>query len=150
MIGDHGQHWPIDEDLSALRERLHHHATQAGLRGERLNDLLLATNEAVINVLEHGGGKGTVDVWQDESHLTIDVTDAVGLLATEHIPAKRPTGTVRGFGLWLMTQLCDEFTIEQIAGGSRVRLRMDLRSPSARIGALSHEDPGQEEVRAAF
>ncbi|MFI6458168.1 ATP-binding protein [Streptosporangium amethystogenes] len=150
MIGDHGQHWPIDEDLSALRERLHRRATQAGIRGERLNDLLLATNEAVINVLEHGGGKGTVDVWQDEAHLTIDVTDTVGLLATEHIPAKRPTGTVRGFGLWLMTQLCDEFTIEQIAGGSRVRLRMNLRSPAARIGALSQEDPGQEEVRAAL
>ncbi|MEV4750330.1 ATP-binding protein [Streptosporangium sp. NPDC049248] len=150
MIGDHGQHWSIDEDLSALRERLHHYATQAGMRGERLNDLLLATNEAVINVLEHGGGKGTVDVWQDETHLTIDVTDTVGILATEHIPAKRPTGTVRGFGLWLMTQLCDEFTIERIAVGSRVRLRMNLRSPAARSRTLSQEDPGQEEVRAAF
>ncbi|WP_326646249.1 ATP-binding protein [Streptosporangium sp. NBC_01755] len=154
MIGDHGRHWPIDEDLSALRERLHQYIDQAGIRGDRLNDLLLATNEAVINVLEHGGGKGTLDIWQDETHLTIDVTDALGLLAAEHIPAKRPTGTVRGFGLWLMTQLCDEFTIEQLAGGSRVRLRMDLRSPSTRTGSLAsagprQDDPGQEEVQAS-
>lgn len=150
MIGDHGQHWPIDEDLSALRERLHQRAIRAGIRGERLDDLLLAANEAVINVLEHGGGRGTLDIWQDETYLTIDVTDTVGLLSSERIPAQRPTGTVRGFGLWLMTQLCDEFIIEQLAEGSRVRLRMNLRSPAGRIGALSQEDPGQEQVRASL
>ncbi|MEU4829916.1 ATP-binding protein [Streptosporangium sp. NPDC023615] len=149
MTADHGQHWPIDEDLSALRERLHHHAVQAGMWGERLDDLLLATNEAVINVLEHGGGKGTLDIWRNETHLTVDVTDTVGVLAREHVPAQRPTGTVRGFGLWLMTQLCDEFVIEQITEGSRVRLRMDLRVPSARNGSRGPagsrlDDPGPE------
>ncbi|MFI6509825.1 ATP-binding protein [Streptosporangium sp. NPDC050855] len=154
MTADHGQHWPIDEDLSTLRERLHDQAVQAGMRGERLDDLLLATNEAVINVLEHGGGKGTLDIWRNETHLTVDVTDTMGLLGREHVPAQRPTGTVRGFGLWLMTQLCDEFTIEQITEGSRVRLRMDLRVPSPHGGSRGpagsvREDPGQEGTQSS-
>ncbi|WP_162642298.1 ATP-binding protein [Streptosporangium sp. 'caverna'] len=147
MTGDHGQQWPIDEDLTALRERLFQHAAQAGMRGERLDDLLLAVNEAVINVLEHGGGDGTLSISQDETYLTVDITDAAGHLDVRHIPRKRPTGTVRGFGLWLMSQLCDEFTIQRIAGRSRVRLRMLLhRSPD---GAASPDsvsgDPAQDD-----
>ncbi|WP_329427170.1 ATP-binding protein [Streptosporangium sp. NBC_01495] len=174
MTGDHGQHWPIDEDLSALRERLQYHAGRAGMRGERLDDLLLVTNEAVINVLEHGGGKGTLAIWQDETHLTIDVTDTLGLLTIWHVPGERPTGTVRGFGLWLMNQLCDEFAIERTEQGSRVRLRMRLGRPadgngsggsadSAREGFTSgtpdpvrgapdstRDDPGQDEFQVSF
>jgi anti-sigma regulatory factor (Ser/Thr protein kinase) len=145
VTGDYGQQWPIDEDLTALRERLFQRAAQAGIRGERLDDLLLAVNEAVINVLEHGGGGGTLSISQDETYLTVDVTDDVGRLAPRHIPRQRPTGTVRGFGLWLMSQLCDEFTIQQIAGRSRVRLRMLLRrsSSGAASPGTSLEDPGQ-------
>ncbi len=126
VTGDHGQHWPIDDDLSALRDRVLQHATLAGMGGERLDDLLIAVNEAVINVLEHGGGLGTVSVWHDNASITVDVVDTAGRLTPRHIPPRRPAGTVRGFGLWLMSQLCDEFTIHQTTGGSRVRLRMCL------------------------
>ncbi|WP_433248314.1 ATP-binding protein [Streptosporangium sp. CA-135522] len=126
MTGDHGQHWPIDDDLTGLRQRLLQHAAQAGMKGERLDDLLLAANEAVINVLEHGGGKGTLSIWHNDTCITVDVVDAAGNLAPRDIPPERPTGTVRGFGLWLMSQLCDEFSIEQSEGESRVRLRMRL------------------------
>ncbi|GAA2891158.1 hypothetical protein GCM10010517_55420 [Streptosporangium fragile] len=137
MSGDHGRQWPIDEDLTALRERLQRYAAQAGMRGDRLDDLLLAANEAVINVLEHGGGKGTLSIWRNDTSLTVDVTDTVGRLASGQVPRERPTGTVRGFGLWLMSQLCDELTIQQAGEGSRVRLRMLLSSPPPRNGASS-------------
>ncbi|WP_440101274.1 ATP-binding protein [Streptosporangium sp. H16] len=146
MTGDHGQQWPIDEDLSALRDRLQYHAVRAGMRGERLDDLLLVTNEAVINILEHGGGKGTLAIWQDETYLTVDVTDTLGLLSRWHVPSERPTGTVRGFGLWLMNQLCDEFTIERMEEGSRVRLRMRLGLPAARSGADGSADSAQDDL----
>ncbi|MER6824867.1 ATP-binding protein [Streptosporangium sp. NPDC000563] len=146
MTGDHGQHWPIDEDLSGLRERLQYHAVQAGMRGERLDDLLLVTNEAVINILEHGGGKGTLAIWQNETHLTVDVTDTLGLLTTRFVPSERPTGTVRGFGLWLMNQLCDEFAIDQTEQGSRVRLRMRLVPPAEGNGAGDPADSARSPV----
>ncbi|MFJ2028130.1 ATP-binding protein [Streptosporangium sp. NPDC087985] len=131
MTGDRGRHWPIDDDLTALRQRLLQHAAQAGMRGERLDDLLLAVNEAVINVLEHGGGKGTLSIWHNDSCITVDVIDTAGNLAPRHIPPERPAGTVRGFGLWLMSQLCDELTIHQNPGESRVRLRMNLHAAPA-------------------
>jgi anti-sigma regulatory factor (Ser/Thr protein kinase) len=175
VTGDHGQHWPIDEDLSALRERLQYHAVRAGVRGERLDDLLLVTNEAVINILEHGGGKGTLSIWQNETYLTVDVTDTLGVLTSWHVPRERPTGTVRGFGLWLMNQLCDEFAIEQTEEGSRVRLRMRLGLPSTQRGTggstgstrdipapggapgplpgvpnPAGDDPGQDELQVSF
>ena len=147
MTGDHGQQWPIDEDLTALRELLFQHAAQAGMRGERLDDLLLAVNEAVINVLEHGGGDGTLSISQDETYLTVDITDAAGHLDVRHIPRKRPTGTVRGFGLWLMSQ----FAMSSPSSGSRgdpaFALRMLLhRSPTGTASPDSVPgDPAQDE-----
>ncbi|GGQ30690.1 ATP-binding protein [Streptosporangium pseudovulgare] len=131
MTGDRGQHWPIDDDLTALRERLFRHATLAGMHGDRLDDLLLAANEAVINVLEHGGGKGTLSIWHNATCVTVEITDSSGDLAAKHVPPERPTDTVRGFGLWLMSQLCDELTIDQADEGSRVRLRMRLDAEPA-------------------
>lgn len=120
------------------------------MRGERLDDLLLVTNEAVINILEHGGGKGTLAIWQNETYLTVDVTDTLGLLTRWHVPSERPTGTVRGFGLWLMNQLCDEFTIERLEEGSRVRLRMRLSRPAPWSGPDGSADsaPARDDLDA--
>ncbi|MBB4916972.1 ATP-binding protein [Streptosporangium saharense] len=132
MTGDQGQQWPIDEDLSALRDHLLRRATLAGLRGDRLDDLLIAVNEAVINVLEHGGGEGTVTIRHDTAAITVDIVDSAGVLSQRDVPPRRPADAVRGFGLWLMSQLCDEFTIRRSDGRSRVRLRMSLDAVPAR------------------
>ncbi|GHH65442.1 hypothetical protein GCM10017673_09510 [Streptosporangium violaceochromogenes] len=132
MTGDGGRHWPIDDDLSALRERLLRHASAAGMRGTRLDDLLIAVNEAVINVLEHGGGEGTLSFWHSDAFITVDVCDTAGRLTPRYISPERPEDAVRGFGLWLMNRLCDEFTIDRTASGSRVRLRMSLGPAPAR------------------
>ncbi|MGJ6970115.1 ATP-binding protein [Streptosporangium sp. G11] len=120
--------WPITADLAALRRRIHRHATDAGLTGTRLEDLLLATNEAAVNVLEHGGGSGTLTIWHDKTELTVDVVDTAGRLMPEDVHRRRPSQQAgRGVGLWLMGRLCDEFTIRQGSGRSCVRLRMRLR-----------------------
>jgi serine/threonine-protein kinase RsbW len=119
--------WPITTNLADLRHRIHHHATAAGLTGTRLEDLLLAANEAAVNVLEHGGGSGTLNVWHDERELTVDVVDTAGRLAPQDVHHRRSSHQAgRGIGLWLMGRLCDEFTIRQGGGRSRVRLRMRL------------------------
>ncbi|MFI6512001.1 ATP-binding protein [Streptosporangium sp. NPDC050855] len=121
--------WPITSDLTGLRRRLARYADQVGLTGRRRDDLLLAAHEATINVLEHGGASGTVSVWQDEETLTVDVADDAGRLAPGDARRDRPSPrATRGFGLWLMGQICDEFTIRQADGRSHVRLRMKLTS----------------------
>lgn len=118
---------PISDDLTGLRRHLYHHTDQAGLAGTRRDDMVLAANEAVINVLEHGGANGTVSIRHDARALTVEVVDTAGRLRPEHARRERPgPGAARGFGLWLMGHLCDEFTIDQTEEGSRVRLRMYL------------------------
>ncbi|MFC7640351.1 ATP-binding protein [Streptosporangium lutulentum] len=103
MNTDRGTHWPITDDLAALRQRIRRYATRAGLTGTRREDLLLAANEAVINVLEHGGGVGTVTLWHDERGLSVEITDTAGLLAPHDVHRERPVPRAdRGFGLWLM------------------------------------------------
>jgi anti-sigma regulatory factor (Ser/Thr protein kinase) len=133
----HCGHWPITHDLAGLRQHIRHHAQRLGLTGQRLDDLLIAANEAAINVLEHGGGSGVLALWHDEAALTVDVTDSAGRLAGGDVERELPASAspaTRGFGLWLMGRLCDEFAIHQETGRSRVRLRMRLHAP----GALNH------------
>ena len=55
---DHRRQWPITDDLASLRENVQRYAARAGLTGPRLDGLVIAANEAAINVLEHGGGAG--------------------------------------------------------------------------------------------
>ncbi|MER6950529.1 ATP-binding protein [Nonomuraea sp. NPDC000554] len=125
--GDHSGHRPITTDLSGLRDWVQRCGAEAGIKGVRLDDLVIGVNEAAINVLEHGGGKGTVSIWDDDVFLTVDVVDSAGLLTSDRARTQRPPeGANRGFGLWLMGLLCDEFTVSQESGRSRVRLRMRL------------------------
>ncbi|MCW2881089.1 MAG: putative anti-sigma regulatory factor, serine/threonine protein kinase [Sphaerisporangium sp.] len=127
MNTHHRGRWPITADLAFLRRQLRDHAAGAGLGGTRLDDLLIAANEAATNVLEHGGGGGTLTIWHDGTDLTVDVVDTVGRLTPLDVHRRRPSAPMdRGFGMWLMGQLCDEFTIRQLSGRSQVRLRMRL------------------------
>ncbi len=127
-MAPHQWQWPITDDLATLRERIQHHSVAAGLTGPRLDDLLIAANEAAINVLEHGGGRGTLTLRHDAGHVTVEVVDHSGRLTARDAHSTRPTaGAARGRGLWLMRQLCDEFTVHQDAGRSLVRLRVRLR-----------------------
>ncbi|GIH95491.1 ATP-binding protein [Planobispora siamensis] len=130
MTGINDRHWPITTDLGALRGHVYSHAAMAGLSGERLDNLLIAANEAAINVLEHGGGHGTLSMRRDGSYLTVEVADSVGKLSPQDALRSRPaTGASRGFGLWLMGELCDQVDIHQDDEGSRVCLSMRLNGP---------------------
>ncbi|MEU6412985.1 ATP-binding protein [Microbispora sp. NPDC046933] len=122
---DQRRQWPITDDLAALRENIQRYAVQAGLTGPRLDDLVIAANEAAINVLEHGGGAGTLAISCDGIVLAVDVADHVGVLRPGAVPSERPSGRGdRGFGLWLMGELCDSVTIDRVPGQSTIRLSM--------------------------
>lgn len=124
---DHHRQWPITDDLATLRENIQRYAAEAGLAGPRLDDLVIAANEAAINVLEHGGGTGTVAMSHDDGVIFVDVADHVGTLRPGAVPGERPSGRGdRGFGLWLMGELCDAVTIDQAPGRSTIRLSMHL------------------------
>ncbi|GLX95984.1 hypothetical protein Hesp01_39340 [Herbidospora sp. NBRC 101105] len=119
--------WPITDDVGSMRDRIDAFASGAGLTGARLHDLVFAANEAVVNVLEHGDGLGTVRIWLEEGQVVVEVTDRAGRLTPAHLSPARPSlDGRRGFGLWLMSEVCDQLTIEQGDGGSRVEMRMNV------------------------
>ncbi|SDL75720.1 Histidine kinase-like ATPase domain-containing protein [Nonomuraea jiangxiensis] len=87
---------------------------------------MLAANEAISNVLEHGGAGGTLTVRCVSTGVTVEVADAAGLLTPAHLAgAKLDLTGSRGFGLWIIQHLCDEVGLEQAAGGSVLTMRMD-------------------------
>ncbi|MBB2745444.1 UNVERIFIED_ORG: anti-sigma regulatory factor (Ser/Thr protein kinase) [Microbispora rosea subsp. rosea] len=135
---DHRRQWPITDDLAALRENIQRYAVQAGLTGPRLDDLVIAANEAAINVLEHGGGAGTLAISCAGGVLAVDVADHVGVLRPGAVPSERPSGRGdRGFGLWLMGELCDSVTIDRVPGQSTIRLSMQVDDGAADGGSAS-------------
>jgi anti-sigma regulatory factor (Ser/Thr protein kinase) len=132
---DDGEHepafWQITDDLSKLRREVFDYGTRAGLSGVRLQDLVLAVNEATANVLDHAHGEGDVRAWHDEHSVTVEVRDRLGLLVPAHADAVNPgVGTLRGRGIWLMRQLCDEVRITRDAQGSAVLLRQAFVPPT--------------------
>ncbi|MFC6087555.1 ATP-binding protein [Sphaerisporangium aureirubrum] len=125
--GPRSAEWPITDDLSALRSWIRDYAAEAGMGGVRLQDLVLAVNEAAANVLDHAGGNGHVRVWRDGRSVTVEVRDFAGRLVPAHADAGDPgLNRLRGRGLWLMRQLCDEVRITRRPGGSSVVLRQAI------------------------
>ncbi|SDL76156.1 Anti-sigma regulatory factor (Ser/Thr protein kinase) [Nonomuraea jiangxiensis] len=105
------------------------HARHGGLKGERLEDLVIAVNEAVTNVLDHGGGDGTVTVRVCPGVVTVEVTDVAGVLSADHLRSAQvdPTAS-HGFGLWVIQRLCDKVRLDQTGHGSRLSLSMCVSS----------------------
>ncbi|NAS23552.1 hypothetical protein GT755_17860 [Herbidospora sp. NEAU-GS84] len=119
------ERWAISDDYSTLREHVKRGARLAGLSGERLEDLALAVHEAVVNVIEHGGGRGELTMWCDGTDLVIEVSDEKGELTAAHLRAGPPPPPSKGGGrgLWLIHQICDEVVISRRVGRSTVRMR---------------------------
>ncbi|WP_165970055.1 ATP-binding protein [Nonomuraea terrae] len=116
---------PVSADLGFIRDLVRLHARHSGLRGERLDDLVLAVNEAVTNVLDHGGKAGTVTAVRTGRGVRVEVMDVAGRLTGDHLGSATidPAGS-HGFGLWVIRHLCDEVVVEQTAAGSRLTLHV--------------------------
>nr|WP_217370433.1 ATP-binding protein [Nonomuraea antri] len=131
MSGEPSLRFPITRDLGLLRDVLTRRAAAAGLTGARLDDLVLAVNEAADNVLDHGGGTGTLVIGSDEHGVCVEVIDPAGTLTAAHLfmhGASPPPVATRGYGLWLIRQLCDETVLDHPGGCSRLRLHMRYRT----------------------
>ncbi|GAA5044647.1 anti-sigma regulatory factor (Ser/Thr protein kinase) [Thermocatellispora tengchongensis] len=116
--------WPITYDLAEMRARVAGYALQRGMPLERVEALVLATNEAITNVLEHGGGKGAVACRTDATGITVEIVDYAGALKPAHLNGRPTDWTTRGLGLWVIRQLCDETEVDNPHGNSRLRLHM--------------------------
>ncbi len=113
-------------DLAIVRHFVAQCARTAGLDTRCNEDLVLAVCEAATNSIQHGGGEGSLHVWDEEGSLVCSVRDRGRiedpLVGRERPPADQPSGR----GLWIANQLCDLVQIRSGGWGTEVRLRMSL------------------------
>lgn len=110
--------------LRALRAFVTWHASSSGLRGHRLEDMVLAAHELATNSIRHGGGAGTMRIWGEAETVICEARDRgrlASLLVGRELPAP---DQLEGRGLWLANQLCDLVQIRSSSEGTTVRLHV--------------------------
>ncbi len=114
-------HPAIPDAIAPLRNAVADYARDAGIEGDQLDGVRLAVSEAVTNVVRHAyrGEPGQVHltVRMVENELWVLVADdGCGL----GVPTVDPG---LGWGLAIITDACDEFTLaERAAGGAEARM----------------------------
>ncbi len=115
-------------------------ALSLGFAPDRIEDLKLAVSEAVSNAIDHGNGRRAqlpveVTFAVTHDHLEVRVVDhGIGVeridwgrrvVDEEHLDA----GKLRGFGMYLISALVDQYDIESSEQGTALTLRL-LRQPA--------------------
>jgi anti-sigma regulatory factor (Ser/Thr protein kinase) len=112
--------------LSEVRRVVLDRARAARLDHDRADRLALAAHEAASNSVRHGGGSGTVRIWQDEAEIVCEVKDG-GSITEPLVGRVQPhPNQDGGRGLWIINQLCDLSHVRSSPAGTTVRMRMRL------------------------
>lgn len=97
------------------------------LGAAQLSDFLVAVTEIAGNSLMHGGGAGTMRVWNSATGVTCEIRDR-GWIRQPLAGRARPTfDQESGRGLWMVNQLCDLVQLRSSPAGTVVRLHMARR-----------------------
>lgn len=109
--------------LSELRQLVRGHTARAGLTADRGEDFLLAVSEVASNALEHGAPPAAVCLWTTSTSITCQITDNGHF--TRRLAGLLPPSAnrVRGRGLWMAHQLCDQLHLWPQP--TTIRLHMD-------------------------
>ncbi len=109
-------------DVVELRHLVTRAARRAGVDPCRADELAVAVTEVATNSVRHGGGGGTLRVWQDTDAFVCEVRDDGRVhdpLIGRRVPQLTDEG---GRGVWLANQLCDLVQLRSGARGTTVRL----------------------------
>ena len=123
--------------LRHVRHNVRAACEAAGLTG-RTADVVLAVNEAATNSTRYGGGRGTFRTWRDGDCLVFELADGGSIADPLVGRVEPPLSQVGGRGLWLCNQLCDLVQVHSNAGGTTVRLHVDLRQADIPATAKSY------------
>jgi serine/threonine-protein kinase RsbW len=122
------QNYPaVAESVPRAREALSVFAQSVGATGDQLDSIRLAVSEAATNVVVHAyegdPGRLQLDAEVSPGELAVLVADdGLGMRPQVQSPGL-------GFGLSLISQVCDEFEIaRRSTGGLEVRMRFALHN----------------------
>ncbi|MFG1679371.1 ATP-binding protein [Nonomuraea sp. NPDC049269] len=115
-------------DLGRARGAALRLADEHGLRGERAADLVIVVNEAVANVLIHGGGRGRLRLWREGVSLLCEVRDSGPGLPSRYLAKTDPPApATRGhWGIWMMRRLADRVAITTGPHGTAIRMAIKI------------------------
>jgi anti-sigma regulatory factor (Ser/Thr protein kinase) len=117
-------------ELAEVRHRVAATAERAGLDPRGVADLVTAASELAANSVMHGGGNGTLRLWQEGDTLLTQVEDR-GRIEDPLVGRVRPEISQEGGrGLWLANQLCDLVQIRSGPAGTVVRLHVSTQGRS--------------------
>jgi anti-sigma regulatory factor (Ser/Thr protein kinase) len=110
--------------LRRVRQAVAEWAVQAGLRGRRAGDFLIAVNKIASNVVWRGSPTARLKLQvAGGTMVQAEVRDS-GRVPPEPLAAPAPGGLETG--LQVARRVCDEVTIRRGPRGSTVVLRMNL------------------------
>lgn len=110
-------------ELGPVRRLVGGHAEAAGLSSSSISDVVLAVDEVASNSLRHGGGRGTLCMWQEGDALVCQIDDR-GHITDPLVGRRKPVADQHGGrGLWITNQLCRLLQIRTSPRGTTVRLR---------------------------
>jgi anti-sigma regulatory factor (Ser/Thr protein kinase) len=113
-------------DLPLVRHFTSERARSAGMRAERIGDLVLAVHELVANSLRHGGGRGLLRLWEHDGTFFCEVRDG-GHIEDPLAGRDRRDGVrAGGRGLWIVNHLCDLVQVRSAPDGNVVRVHVSL------------------------
>ncbi|HVC39016.1 MAG TPA: sensor histidine kinase [Candidatus Dormibacteraeota bacterium] len=119
-----------------VRDFVTRQAVRAELPTMRRADLEWAVTELVSNSVQHGGGHGTIQVWEEGAILVCEIHDR-GQVDDPLVGRVRPPlDAQHGRGLWLVNQLCDLVQIRSSASGTFVRLHVGRAERPREVGGV--------------
>lgn len=118
-------------DLRRVRRAVAEWAAQAGLRGQRAGDFVIAVDEIATNAVRHRSRLARLGLQTaGETAVQAEIRDSGHWPPG---PSPVPAPGEGGMGLQVARRVCDEVTIRRSPGGSTVILRMSLpRQDAAR------------------
>lgn len=116
-----GGHVVSVDTLGGIRSTVLDEATRSGLPEDTVTDLVLAVNELATNVVQHGGGTGTMWIWTTDKAVFCRVRDHGTGMTAPRFEAPEP-GSVSGRGLWMIKRMADWMDIQTGPTGTTVTI----------------------------
>lgn len=125
-LGHYAKTLSLGEAVSAFRQQVEQDLLHYGADPEAVADMIIALNEALVNVVRHGyqqqPGSIEVSLFRQENALRVELRDDAPLFDPTQVPipditvplAQRPFG---GMGIHMMREFLDELTYKATADG---------------------------------